>query len=175
LYHGTNEGIAKVAPSSGIDAKEIVLTTCYSPYQAFRACSKRNERWAIVELVANRLYRLRPHPELKGRSKRTWQKSLDVTGLCIHEGPVPSFAVSKVWIYNPESNWLITRAVIHTNIGNQTQRKALEVVNRWLTGEFIMIDEWLGEQKEVFTKEQKDNLGNSWGERSGLDLFYQGS
>ncbi len=55
LYHGTNEKIAKTAPSMGIrSAEPIALTNVYGVYQAFMAAGP-SERWAIVEIVWERL------------------------------------------------------------------------------------------------------------------------
>lgn len=198
LYHGTVERIAKLAPHEGISPytvphneqepvfstpEQIYLTTVYAPYQAFTA-AQTDERWAIVEVLWDRLQdrHIQPasewlHGTLKGKN-RTWLKSIETVGLCVHNGLIPKQAIGKVWIYNPQSNWLITRAILHISIsikGYKEDQRRLSALNRWLTGEFLGPEEWLAEQKGHFTKEQKDEISIAWHDRSGLDLFYHGS
>jgi hypothetical protein len=176
LYYGTTESVAKSAPLVGIPSTNIVLTTCYASFQAFTACFI-GERWAIVEITVRKLNKgsLLPHADLQGKP---WQKSLDMMGVCLHPEAIPAKAIGKIYIFNPQSNWMITRSVLHVSMGvkaHKGQHKCQEVINRWLTGEFVTLDEWLETQKEVFSKEQKDEMTELWNDRSGLDLFYHGS
>jgi hypothetical protein len=205
LYHGTVERIAKAAPATGIKPYTvpnrhpddsipsfsdeangtITLTNVYAAYQAFMAAQPgKEERWAVVEILVDRIKEGSLQPsldwlggKLKGKNL-TWKKSLDTVGLCLHEGSIPTSAIGKVWIYNPQSNWMLTRTVLHTEIGPEhyaADQKKLSVINRWLTGGFVTIDDWLAEQKESFTRDEKDAMGAIWNDRSGLDLFYHGS
>lgn len=198
LYHGTTEMLAKMAPVTGLkpysvshnenepafsSEKEgtITLTNVYGAYQAFMSSDpKRGERWAIMEIHLNRLRtdNLSAHElsraGVKGRGN-TWLRSTETVGLCVHKGPIPAKAISKVWIYNPASNWMITRSVLRIALGPAhyaADHKQLAIINRWLTGEFVTLDEWLTEQKASFSKEQAEQLNDPWNNRSGLDLFY---
>jgi Cysteine-rich CPXCG len=183
LYHGTSEAIAKMAPTVGIKAPEVVLTSVYGIYQSFMAAGP-GERWALVEVLWDRLKAssLLPYTEftpakLQGKD-RTWRKSLETAGFCLHGGRIPVQAIGKVWIYNPQSNWMITRTVLEIELGPENyakDQKKLSIVNRWLTGDFIDVDEWLAEQTDTFTKEQIDEMRVLWADRSGLDIFYHGS
>ncbi len=86
--------------------------------------------------------------------------------------------MSKVWTYNPQSNWMITSSVLEIELGPEhykEDQKRLSVINRWLTGEFVGVEQWLAEQKETYSREQIDEMGALWSDRSGLDLFYLGS
>jgi len=198
LYHGTVERVAKLAPSQGIrpysvphhtdepafsdeQAGTITLTTVYAAYQAFMAAlPDKRERWAIIELRVDRLYDGNLQPctaflKRKEKDVRTWEQSLERSGLCLHTGRVPAAAVSKVWVYDPLSNWLITRSVLHTQLGataHETRRKELAVIHRWLTGEFVTATDWLAEQTEQYRRAQEDALRELWQDRSGLDRFY---
>jgi hypothetical protein len=183
LYVGTAEKIAKASPTMGLKTSEVTLTNIYGAYQAFMA-AEPEERWAIVEIHWDRLHdeNLLPYtPLLKGKAKSkatTWKQSVDVVGFCSHDGPIPPLAIGKVWIFNPRSNWLITQTVLHVQVGAdhyERDKKKLSVVNRWLTGEFVSVEEWLAEQKDQYTREQQDQMRQLWDDRSGLDLFYIGS
>lgn len=200
LYHGTTEMLAKMAPVAGLkpysvphnenepafsSEKEgtITLTNVYGAYQAFMSSDpKRGERWAIMEINLTRLRtdNLSAHELAKGAGKtkgNTWHRSLESVGLCVYKGQIPAKAISKVWIYNPASNWMITRSVLRIALGPahySADQKQLAIINRWLTGEFVTLDEWLAEQKAPFTKEQAEQLNDPWNNRSGLDLFYHG-
>jgi hypothetical protein len=196
LYHGTVEALAKLAPVHGIkpytiprhpdeplfSSKEegfIALTSVYGAYQAFTVADpNKDERWALVEVLPNKLrpQNLGPYGRLLV-GETAWRKSLDLTGLCIYHGDIPAAAVGKVWIYNPRSNWMITTTVLNTTIGIErfaADRDKLQVVTRWLTGDFVTVEEWLAEQKGQFSREQLDQMSNVWHDRSGLDLFYHG-
>jgi hypothetical protein len=183
LFVGTSEKIAKAAPTLGIKTPEVTLTNVYGAYQAFMA-AEPEERWAIVEIQWERLHDENMLPAsamLKGKARAkatTWRQSLDTIGFCVHDGPIPPAAMGKVWIFNPRSNWLITQTVLHVQVGvdhYDKDKKKLAVINRWLTGEFITVEDWLAEQKEEYTREQQDQMRAMWDDRSGLDLFFIGA
>jgi hypothetical protein len=177
LYHGTAERIAKETPKKGLkpytlphfdfssEEKDIItLTSVYGGIQAFQASQpSKDERWAIIELNVDRL-----DEKCLGKN---WHKALENKGLCSYSGIIPAAAIAKVWIYTPTSNWTITRAILHASV-NRFDAK-LSILNRWLTGDFVTLDEWLGEQKNQFSREQREVMSSSWHERSGLDLYYQ--
>jgi hypothetical protein len=184
LYHGTNEKIAKMAPSRGIHSNEpIALTGVYGIYQAFMSAGPR-ERWAIVEIAQDRLQEANLFPaldllpdRLKEEKGRTWKQSLETVGFCLYNGAIPAAAVRKLWIYNPQSNWLITSCVLQIELGPEhydKDLKRLSIINRWLTGEYVGIEQWLAEQEGSFSREQIEEMGARWSDRSGLDLFYHG-
>jgi hypothetical protein len=195
LYHGTVEAIAKVTPVYGLkpytvgrhpdeplfSSKEqgcIALTDAYGAYQAFTVADpKKDERWAIVEVRPEKL--LRPNLGAYGsllKGSADWRQSLESTGLCVYHGAVPAAAIGTVWIYDPRSNWMITSTVLQTDLGVErfaADRAKLQVVTRWLTGDYVTVEEWLAEQEGRFGREQVAELGEIWNDRTGLDLFYQ--
>jgi hypothetical protein len=196
LYHGTVEAIAKRAPVYGLKpytiarhpdeprfcSKEegcIALTSAYGAYQAFTVADpKKGERWAIVEVRPDKLLQQKLGAYgslLKGGAD--WRQSLELSGLCGYQGAIPAAAIGKVWIYDPRSNWMITSTVLQTDLGVErfaADRAKLQVVTRWLTGDYVAVEEWLAEQEGQFGREQVAELGEIWHDRSGLDLFYQG-
>jgi hypothetical protein len=178
LYYGTNERNGKSLPTTGIVGDKIVLTNLYGAYQAFcDSNAQKEEKWAIVEIsLANLITSKFSYFRRRGCKKVSWEQSLNNTGLCLYNNQISPKSISKIWIYNPSSNWLITRNVLHNKIDPHThisRVSQLMLINRWLTGEFMMGDVWLKEQKIPLTKEQKDDITAIWHERHGLDLFYQ--
>jgi hypothetical protein len=194
LYHGTTEHLAKMAPYKGIlpyahtgacdrpfsdlEAGTLCLTTLHAPLQAFAACGP-DERWGIVEIRTDRVEKkLKPdsHCKVKGRNK-SWKTTADLMGTCTI-GEVHARAVAKVWIFNPRMNWLVTRSVLHIDLSpgyHKQNLKRITQLHRWLTGEFVTLDEWLGEDKKNFSKEQLDVMKSQLMDRTGLDLFYHGA
>ncbi len=163
LYYGTRETTAKSSPIRGIPSlKEgITLTSCYAAYQSYKLNQNITDRLAIVEL------------DQLSNLESDWNTSIDLTGFCIHKGSIPAASVKKVWVFNPSTNWMISRTIAHIDPEqHQVIRKKLDIINRWLTGDFVLLDDWLGDQKELFSKEQRNQMSNLWSERSGLDLFY---
>lgn len=178
LYYGTNERAGKSVPATGIVGEKIVLTNLYGAYQAFcDSNAQKEERWAIIEISLPLLVNSKlSHYKRRGCKKVSWEQSIENTGLCIYNNHISPKSISKIWIYNPSSNWLITRSVLHNKIDPSTHThkvSQLSLVNRWLTGEFMMSDIWIKEQKMPLTKDQKDGINLIWHERHGLDLFYQ--
>jgi hypothetical protein len=196
LYHGTVEAIAKRSPVHGLkpytiarhpdeprfsseEEGYIVLTSAYAAYQAFTVADpEKDERWALVEVRPDKLRRqnLGAYGRLR-KGGAGWRQSLERTGLCVHQGAIPAAAIGKVWTYNPRSNWMITSTVLQMDLGVKrftADRAKLQVVTRWLTGEFVTVEEWLAEQKGQFGQEQLEEMGEVWHDRTGLDLFYQG-
>jgi hypothetical protein len=178
LYYGTNERAGKSVPATGISSEKIVLTNLYGAYQAFcDSDAQKDERWAIVEISVPLLINSKlSYYKRRGCKKVSWDQSIENTGLCVYNAKISPKSISKIWIYNPLSNWLITRSVLHNKIDphmHSSRVNQLLLVNRWLTGEFMMSDIWIKEQKIPLTKEQKDSINFIWHERHGLDLFYQ--
>lgn len=153
LYYGTSESLAKITPYKGIQSNTLI-SGLLAPYQAFDT-SNIHEKWGIVEfLISKRPKNLERYITLKS--------------------PIPPELIYKVWIYDPKSNWFITRAILH--LRKEKNKKKLSALTRWLTGEFVMLDEWLDtKEKKQFTSEQKSYLNDAWHNRIGLNLFYQKS
>lgn len=194
LYHGTTEHIAKTSPYKGLvpyrpagacdrpfsdpDSGTLCLTNLHSPLQAFAACSP-DERWGLVEIRTDRIekkLKSDPHCKVKGRNK-SWKTTLELMGTCVI-GEVPPRAIAKVWIFNPRMNWLVTRTVLHFDLTPEYHKQNLKRItqlHRWLTGEFVTLDEWLGDDKKNFTKEQLDVMKSQLMDRTGLDLYYHGA
>jgi hypothetical protein len=196
LYHGTMERIAKAAPLLGIKPYEVGnsdsgmafsdpkketlhLTSLYAAFQSFMVASA-DDKWGIVQVNPELLVgTLVPASGLmKGRGRKSWQDSVNTVGMCILRGHIPPKAITKIVIYDPKSNWLVTRAVMHLMLGPtkfKEQQHQLTMLHRWFSGEFFFIEEWLGPDKNKFTKEQRDEMGLLLNERSGLDVFFNPS
>lgn len=186
LYHGTTERVAKVAPMSGVKpyalshqpqervysnpAKGILhLTDVLAPLQALCAADiLTEERWGIIEVDPSKLD-LRPDPYCHSK-KKTWQNTLAITGMCVCSW-IPSEAIRKIWVFNPLSNWYITRQVLHTATGKRTA----EVVKlaQWFGGGYVTAEDLL-DDPSIFTRQEFEKLNSRLSDRTGLDLFYQG-
>jgi len=192
LYHGTTEKVAKIAPMNGIkpyavphnahepvfsdpDSATIHLTNVYPALQAFSAC-QRWERWGIVEVLWEKMAgKLEPDTRCwGGRGKAPdWQWSLDQIGMCVCD-EIPAKAIGKVWIFHPQSNWFITREILSVALTPEAHRQNLPrmtLLTNWLTGSLVSIDDWLGEEKKRFNREEVDKMSGLLSERSGLDLY----
>jgi hypothetical protein len=165
LYHGTTEHIAKLAPKKGLSA--VQLTTVHAPFQAFLSASENSGRWGIVEVKVEEK-KLRP---------RNWRNVIESLGVC-SVAEISHTSIGRVWVYSPQSNWLITREVLHVFLTPEyhlSHTKKLLQLHRWLTGEFVTIDEWLGAESQHFSRDQIASMRNQLADRTGLDLYYHGS
>lgn len=180
----------------------ISLTSLYPGLMSFDVCNDR-EKWGIMEIDMQNLLPecFLPHESfllektkvtseddknkkldqlrlsLSG-NRRRWKESLDDFGVCLYEKDIPLSAITKVAIYDPFSNPTMTKAMINISVNSKINKANVhrqEMVIRWLMGENITPEKWLG--SDVFAKmafPDKDKVGQVLRNKSGLDIFYSG-
>jgi hypothetical protein len=140
-----------------------------------------NERWGIIEIDSSKLVQSRLFADNsllnngKKKCTKTWGKSLTELGFCLHSGTIPLNAIRRISIYNPFSNWLITKEILYTNLGkefHETNLNKNRIITKWFMGEFVSLEEWIGER--VVAKQEREEIQIALDERSGLDIFYHG-
>ncbi len=113
-------------------------------------------------------------------NRRKWRESLDSFGMCVHEGEIPLDAISRVVTYDPFSNPVMTKAMIASVIlGSRFHKSNLRrqmMITRWLMGENILPEEWLGSAVYCkMTHSEKNQMAQVLQNKNGLDIFYSGT
>ena len=190
--------VAGLNPSSD----PVYLTDVYPGLFAFMASTSDEERFGIVEVdvafldPANFLpaeWYVAQTSRQKGRNGRSnqryldsvrktldrhrgkWKESLLKTGICLYDGFIPRKALRKITIYDPTSNPTITGAIASAKIGLADYKSFYQrnrALTRWLTGESVLVEEWLGQDLASTPKDEKEQLAERLQNKLGLDIFY---
>jgi hypothetical protein len=176
------------------------LTTVYPGLLAANATEPR-ERWGIIEVDPSRLEdgNFAPHEwfllenskvkisteeerikqfshfRQDSKSGKKWKESLDECGFCLYKDKIPLHAITKVVIYDPNSNLHVTKAISIVNPGFRTHKSNLQrhsMLTRWLMCEHIAGPEWAG---EIFSKIQfaeQSRITTVLQNKSGLDIYH---
>jgi hypothetical protein len=182
--------------------KPIYLSAVYPGLLAFYASTNDHDRFGIVEVDLSyldsgnfqpcewylasisrqkaktgreqqrRLESLRKELE---KHKGKWRESLQKIGVCVYGGFVPKKAIRRITVYDPASNPTITQEIVGATIsvpGFKSSQGRNKVVTRWLIGDSITVDEWLGDDLAATPKEEREKLAEALQDKSGLDVFY---
>jgi hypothetical protein len=182
--------------------ESVYLSDVYPGLLAFYASTKGNDRFGIIEVETafldstnflpcewfldqisrqkvkttrehtRRLETFRKNLQ-KYRSK--WRDSLQKTGILVYDGFIAKKAIRRISIYDPSSNPTITSTIVNSQIGPtdyKKQRRLYHNLTRWLMGDTISVEEWLGENWMEFPKEEREQLAEHLQNKSGLDIFY---
>lgn len=181
----------------------VCLTSSSPGLMAFETSSHK-ERWGIIEIDASylspellvpyegfllervkarvvseedRFKKISQIRQSLSSNHKKWRESLDDYGMCFYQGNIPLESISKVIIYDPQSNPIITKAIISCSlIGNKLYRssfKRQKMLTRWLSGEHVTPEEWLG--TTVYSKlehSDKERISKALINKHGLDIFY---
>jgi len=107
--------------------------------------------------------------------KAKWKDSLQKTGVCVYDGFIPKKAIRRITIFDPVSNQTITDAIVGASISPSNYKKSFDrnrSVTRWLTGESVTVEDWLGDHLIETPKEEREQLAERLQNKSGLDIFY---
>lgn len=80
------------------------------------------------------------------RFSHTWKLSLEGLGNCAHLGEVPSEAITRVSIFNPEHNPTMAFAALDPQISLLNYRllgNKYRALTRWFAGHDVTVDEWM--------------------------------
>jgi hypothetical protein len=182
--------------------KPAYLTTVYPGLFAFYATTDGNDRFGVIEvdlavldplnllpcewyLEQTSRQRARTSREMNKRleayrhtlekHKAKWKESLQKIGVCVYDGFIPKKAIRRITIYDPTSNPVITRAIVdsHLSLSDYKQHHdRYRVLTRWLLGQSISVEEWLGDDYADTPKEERELLAERLQDKSGLDVFY---
>jgi len=179
----------------------VYLSNIYPGLLAFFASTKDNDRFGILEIAysfldtANFLpcewyleqtsrqkvkaikehKRLESYRKLLDKHKAKWKDSLLKTGVCIYDGFIPKKAIRRITIYDPASNPTITDAIVNARISLADYKRNFyrnHAVTRWLVGESVSVEEWLGDELMDTPRDEKDLLSERLQNKLGLDIFY---
>lgn len=145
----------------------VYLTTAYAPYFAMAAC-ENGESWGIVEVDTTDLETARFQPDedfieqasrgnelipVSGIVERTawvryrldnfahhWRDSIEGLGNCAYAGEVPGIAVTRVAIFDPSSNQMVTTVAKDptiTLLNYAIMGGKYRALSRWFMGEDI--------------------------------------
>jgi hypothetical protein len=180
----------------------VYLTDVYPGLLAFFASTSANERFGILEVDTSVLdssnflpcewyleqisrQRAKTERELHKRLEMyrknlekydaKWKDSLQKIGICVYDGYIPKKAIRKITIYDPASNPTITQAIVSCRISLSDYKKHFaryKALTRWLVGESVSVDDWLGDDVLTVSKEEKELLAEQLQNKAGLDIFY---
>jgi hypothetical protein len=183
----------------------ICLTSVYPGLMAFETATYK-DKWGIIEIdithlcpdlflpyegfllekikgkitgEEDKLKRLSQIRQGLASNRRKWRESIDGFGMCVYEGEIPLSAISKVFIYNPQSNPIMTKFIIGSVLGSKVHQANLHrhhMLTRWLMGDNVLPEEWLG--SSVFAKmphSEKDKMSQILQNKHGLDIFHSSS
>ena len=182
--------------------KPVYLTDVYPGVFAFFASTNDNDRFGILEIDLSVLdptnflpcewyleqtsrqkpknakeqhKRLEAYRKTLERHKARWKDSLHRIGVITYDGFVPRKAIRRITIYDPASNPTITEAIVNAEISLSDYKKHYnrnKAVTRWLAGESITVEDWLGEGFLDTPKEERELLAERLQNKLGLDIFY---
>lgn len=110
--------------------------------------------------------------------RRKWRDSLDRYGFCQYEAVIPISAIKKVVVYDPHSNWLMTKALLAMHPGSKLSNSCMErnrLVIRWLFGANITAEEWIGPVFNQLKHSERNPIVQMLQNKNGLDVFYHGA
>lgn len=197
-----SSGIPKTIYASSGNA--ICLTDTYAGLMSFDTSNPR-DRWGIIEIDVAYLsqYAISPHEIFlmeKGKTKLTseddrlkktiqlrssllgnrklWRESLESCGFCVYDEHIPLEGITKVSIYDPASNPIMTKAMTSVLGGgkfHKSNQHRHKMLTRWLMGENITPEDWVGtEELETMKFADKDRIAQFLRNKHGLDIFYTG-
>ena len=70
---------------------------------------------------------------------------------------------------------MVTDAIVNSTIGLAAYRNGYEsfqAITRWLVGESVSVEDWLGDEIAKTPKDAKEALAESLQNKLGLDIFY---
>jgi hypothetical protein len=109
------------------------------------------------------------------KHKAKWKESLQRLGIIVYDAFVPRKAIRKITIYDPTSNPAITNSIVNARISladYKKQHDRYRAMTRWLMGESVSVEEWLGPDLLETPKEEKEQLAENLQNKSGLDIFF---
>jgi hypothetical protein len=186
------------------DKELLYLTDVYPGHFAFYASTSGSDRYAIVEVDATLLdpeaylpcewyleQKSRKHGKTPSERNRIlaglrrnledyhgrWKESLKEIGVCVYTDPISKKAIRRIAIYDPAFNPVITEAIAGTRLSvkeHKANYRRHRALTRWLMGEEVTIEEWIGKGADQMDKKEKESLAEALQSKWGLDMFYHG-
>lgn len=107
------------------------------------------------------------------RFQHLWEESLNGLGTVCYYGDIPSSAITRVSVYDPRSNPLVTLAIDPMiSITNfQFCRAKYETVTAWLMGEDVSVERWANPWSLMMPAGAQEQLRHELSKRSGLTII----
>jgi hypothetical protein len=182
--------------------KPVYLTNVYPGLFAFFATTNDHERFGILEIDTSQLEaanflpcewfleqtsrqkartgreqhrRLESYRKTLDRHKAKWRDSLQRVGVCLYDGFVSKKSIRRITVYDPSSNPTITDAIVNAQVSLSDYKRHFRrnrSVTRWLAGESVTVEDWLGDDLLETSKEEREQLAERLQNKFGLDIFY---
>ena len=182
--------------------KPVYLTDVYPGVFAFFASTNDNDRFGILEIDLSVLdptnflpceWYLEQTSRQKARTgreqhrrletyrknliqhKSRWRDSLQRVGVCLYDGFVSKKAIRRITVYDPSSNPTITDAIVNAQVSLSDYKhhfRRNRAVTRWLAGESVSVEDWLGDDLLDTPKDEREQLAEMLQNKLGLDIFY---
>jgi hypothetical protein len=182
--------------------KPVYLTDVFPGVFAFFDSTHDNERFGIVEVDLTGLdpsnflpcewfleqtskqkaktgreqhRRLESLRKSLDKYKSKWKESLQRIGVCVYAGFISRKAIRRITIYDPASNSTITQAIVEGHISLADHKHGFQrnlALTRWLAGESVSVEEWLGDDLLETPKDEREQLADHLQNKNGLDIFY---
>ncbi len=180
----------------------VYLSDVYPGVLAFFASTSDSDRFGVIEVDTTKLEganffpaewyleqssrqkaknsreqnkRLDAYRKNLEKYKAKWRDSLQKLGVVVYEGFVSKKAIRKITIYDPASNPTVTHAIVNSRISLADHKRNYErnhVLTRWLTGESVSVEEWLGDRFTEVPKDEREKIAEELQNKSGLDVFF---
>jgi hypothetical protein len=180
----------------------VYLTNVYPGVFAFFASTNDHDRFGILEIDIGLLdptnflpcewyleqtsrqraktgreqhRRLENYRKNLEKHKARWKDSLQRIGVCVYDGFISRKAIRRITVYDPSSNPAITGAIVGASISLSDYKHCFQrnrAVTRWLAGESVSVDDWLGEDQATIAKDEREQLAERLQNKLGLDVFF---
>lgn len=182
--------------------KPVYLSDVYPGVFAFFASTNDKERFGILEIDMTVLdpsnfwpcemfldqtsrqkvkTSKEHHKRLEGfkktleKHKAKWRESLQRLGVCAYNGFISKKAIRKITVFDPLSNVTISDAIVGAQVTLSNYKKNYhrnKAVTRWLTGDSVTVEDWLGDDLLDTPKDEREQLSERLQNKLGLDIFY---
>jgi hypothetical protein len=184
------------------DREPVYLSNVYPGLLAFYASTRDNERFGLIEVATSVLdaadflpaewylqqashkrsktnrehhRRLEAYRRNLDKYRAKWKDSLQKLGICVYDGFVARKAIRRITVYDPASNPVVTQGIVDMRLTFPDYRKHFnryQAITRWLAGESITAEDWLGEDYLTTPKDEREQLSEQLQNKSGLDVFF---
>lgn len=142
----------------------------FAPHELFL---QENVKFTSEEDQVNNSSRLRQEASKK---RKKWKNSLESCGFCLYTKEIPLKAITKVSIYDPCSNWVMTKAMLNFNIANhESNFNRHQMASKWLLGSHLVGSQWVGSTFSRMPYSEQSKITSVLQNKNGLDIYYFGS
>jgi len=108
------------------------------------------------------------------RFHHMWKESIKRLGNCAYAGVIPPEAITRIVIYNPSHNKVVTLNMDPTIsiLNYQFMGEKYEALTRWFIGDPITVDDYLGPTAQSFSVVRKKRFRDALLNRKGWSMIH---